>query len=211
MDKKSLCWHSRVENMCQWHPSQTPWERKWEAKRENNWKMRYCAGRARCGRGEGSPPHPQPCSAHGCRSYPVIYNHSEQYGCGRDQPTSQECTLLVPLPARPTPVSPSQSPTSSRCFFLMLHWRRREGKKEFNNVQLGRLRKGSGGVLGFRLRIKFIDVWCSAQHRPELQPPAHVQEELTLLAPCGKSPPPPAYSPSLPPSLAPSLPPSCTS
>lgn len=40
MDKKSLCWHSRVENMCQWHPSQTPWERKWEAKRENNWKIR---------------------------------------------------------------------------------------------------------------------------------------------------------------------------
>lgn len=29
------------------------------------------------------------------------------------------------------------------------------------------------GVLGFRLRIKFIDVWSSAQHRPELQPPAH--------------------------------------
>lgn len=27
----------------------------------------------------------------------------------------------------------------------MLQWRRREGKKEFNNVQLWRLRKGSWG------------------------------------------------------------------
>lgn len=151
---------------------------------------------------EGKAPLPTPNPALPMAAYPVIYNHSEQYGCGRDQPASQECTLLVPLPASPTPVSPSPSATSSRCCFLMLHWRRREGKKEFNNVQLGRLRKGSwGGVLGFRLRIKFIDVWSSAQHRPELQPPAHVQEELTLLAPCGKSPPPPVYSPSLPPSL----------
>lgn len=34
------------------------------------------------------------------------------------------------------------------------------GKKEFNNVQLWRLRVGSGwGVLGFRPRIKFMDVW----------------------------------------------------
>ena len=193
--------------MCQWHPSQTPWERKWEAKRENNWKMRYYAGRARCGRGKAPLPAPNPALPMAAALTLVIYNCSQQYGCGRDQPTSQECTLLVPLPASPTPVSPSHSATSSRCFFLMLHWRRREGKKEFNNVQLGRLRKGSWGwgVLGFRLRIKFIDVWSSAQHRPELQPPAHVQEELTLLAPCGKSPPPPAYSPSLAHSLPPSL------
>lgn len=102
---------------------------------------------------EGSPPHPQSCSAHFFCSYPVIYNHSEQYGCGRDQTTSQECTLLVPLPASPTPVSPSHSATSSRCFFLMLHWRRREGKKEFNNVQLGRLRKG-GGAGGVRVQAE---------------------------------------------------------
>lgn len=72
----------------------------------------------------------------------------------------------------------------------------------------GGLGKGVGwGVLGFRLRIKFIDVRSSAQHRPELQSPAHIQEELTLLAPCGKSPPPPAYSPSLAHSLTRSLPP----
>lgn len=110
----------------------------------------------------------------------------------------------MPLPASPTLVPPPHSPTSSRCFFLMLHWRRREGKKEFNNVQLWRLRKGTGGVLG--LRIKFIDVWSPVQHRPELQPLAHIQEELTLLAPCGKSPPPLAYSLSLPPSLPPAHP-----
>lgn len=65
------------------------------------------------------------------------------------------------------------------------------------------------GVLGFRLRIKFIDVWSSALHRPEPQPPAHgprahIQEELTLLAPCGKSPLPRL-------ALPPLLPPSCTS
>ena len=46
-----------------------------------------------------------------------------------------------------------------------------------------------------------MDVWSPAQHRPELQSPAHVQEELTLLAPCGKSPPP-----SLPPALPPAHP-----
>ena len=66
---------------------------------------------------------------------------------------------------------------------------------------------GGGGMLGFRPRIKFMDVWSSVQHRPELQPPAHVQEELTLLAPCGKITPSLAY----PPSVAPSHPPSCTS
>lgn len=46
-----------------------------------------------------------------------------------------------------------------------------------------------------------MDVWSPAQRRPELQPPAHAQEELTLLAPCGKSPPP-----SLPPALPPAHP-----
>lgn len=65
---------------------------------------------------------------------------------------------------------------------------------------------GGGSVLGFRLRIKFIDVWSSVQHRPELQPLAHIQEELTLLAPCGKSPPPPACPPSIVPSLPPAHP-----
>lgn len=43
--------------MCQWHPSQTPWERKWEAKRENNWKMRYSSGRARVAEGRLPFPH----------------------------------------------------------------------------------------------------------------------------------------------------------
>ena len=79
------------------------------------------------------------------------------------------------------------------------------GKKEFNNVQLWRLREGGRGggwgVLGLRPRIKFMDVWSPAQRRPELQPPAHAQEELTLLALCGKSPPP-----SLPPALPPAHP-----
>lgn len=30
VDKKSLCWHSRVENMCQWHLIPDTMERKWK-------------------------------------------------------------------------------------------------------------------------------------------------------------------------------------
>lgn len=59
--------------MCQWHPSQTPWERKWEAKRENNWKMRYCAGRAAVAEGRLPFPPLQPCSAHVFSFYPWLF------------------------------------------------------------------------------------------------------------------------------------------
>ena len=65
----------------------------------------------------------------------------------------QECTLLVPLPASPTPVPPSRSATSSRCFFLMLHWRR-EGRKSLIMCSSGGLGKGVGGVGSVRVQAE---------------------------------------------------------
>jgi hypothetical protein len=89
--------------MCQWHPSQTPWERKWEAKRENNWKMRYYSGRAAMA--EGKLPFPRALLPRLELPLEMIYNLSLSSVCVEVTATSQECTLLVPL----LPVHPSAS------------------------------------------------------------------------------------------------------
>ena len=138
--------------MCQWHPSQTPWERKWEAKRENNWKMRYNAGRARCGQGT-APPAPR-CPGFSVDPWLFITTQSSGDADVTSRLAPQECTLLVPLPASPTPMPPSRSATSSRCFFLMLHWRRREGRKSLIMCSSGGLGKGVGGVGSVRVQAE---------------------------------------------------------
>lgn len=121
VDKKNLCWHSRVENMCQWHPSQTPWERKWEAKRENNWKMRYYVGRALCGRGKAPVP-----PAHVCSFYSGLFITSQSTAYV-DLSASFSRVHSAGVPSyQSTPVSLSHCATHSRCFLLMSNWRRRE-------------------------------------------------------------------------------------
>ena len=128
MDKKSLSWHSRVENMCQWHPSQTPWERKWEAKRENNWKMRYCAGRARCGRGRAPLPTPNPAlpiSSAPTRLF-ITTQSNMDVDVTRQLLKSALCWCPLPWPTLPPSLAPSLPPAHpdvikefSSCLFAL--------------------------------------------------------------------------------------------
>lgn len=151
-----------------------------------------------------------PSPAHGFSFYPGLFITTPSSVCVNVTSQSLESALCwCPF----LPVHPSAF--ISLCYeFQMLLFNvalEEKGGKERKSLIMcssGGLGKGvqRGGVLGFRLRIKFIDVWGSGQHRPELQPPTHVQEELTLLVPRGKSPLPPACLPSLGSSLPPAHP-----
>lgn len=93
-----------------------------------------------------------------------------------------------------TPVPPS---TSSRCFFLMLHWR-----KEFNNIQLWRLRKESR-VRGVRVQAKDQVYRCAELSTAQTWTPASSSRtgRADIAGPVWKITPPPACSLSLTPSL----------